>query len=113
MYQFLLASVILGGVAAHAQSPKANVTFHKDVLPILQTRCQGCHRPGEIGSMPLQTFAQTRPFAKAILSPLRGCRRAAGAARWRRSVRPSTGPRRPWRARGAAQRAPLRFQLAA
>ena len=66
MYQFLLASVILCGVAAHAQSLKANVTFHKDVLPILQTRCQGCHRPGEIGSMPLQTFAQTRPFAKAI-----------------------------------------------
>ncbi len=41
-------------------------TFHKDVLPILQARCQGCHRPGEIGPMPLLTFAQTRPYAKAI-----------------------------------------------
>ena len=69
MPQFLLAGVILCGVAAHAQSLNANppkVTFHNDVLPILQNRCQGCHRPGEVGPMPLQTFAQTRPFAKAI-----------------------------------------------
>src|SRR5262249_39917368 len=25
------------------------VTFHRDVLPILQKRCQQCHRPGEVG----------------------------------------------------------------
>ena len=24
----------------------ATPTFYKDVLPILQSRCQGCHRPG-------------------------------------------------------------------
>ena len=27
-------------------------TFHKDVEPILQNRCQGCHRPGEAAPMP-------------------------------------------------------------
>ena len=41
-------------------------TFSKDVLPILQEKCQGCHRPGEIGPMPLATFEQARPWAKAI-----------------------------------------------
>lgn len=40
--------------------------FYKDVMPILQRRCQSCHRPGEIGPMPLLTYAQARPWAKAI-----------------------------------------------
>jgi hypothetical protein len=48
--------------AAHAQS----VTFYRDVLPILQERCQGCHRPGEIGPMPLGSYTEVRPWAKAI-----------------------------------------------
>src|SRR4051794_26950784 len=42
------------------------VTFHKDVEPILQKHCQSCHRPGEIGPMPLLTYGQVRPWAKAI-----------------------------------------------
>jgi hypothetical protein len=44
----------------------AAVTFYKDVLPILQEHCQSCHRPGEIAPMPLETYAQTRPYAAAI-----------------------------------------------
>lgn len=39
---------------------------YKDVLPILQAHCQGCHRPGEAAPMPLLTYPQTRPWAKAI-----------------------------------------------
>jgi hypothetical protein len=41
-------------------------TFYRDVLPILQNHCQVCHRPGEIGPMPLVTYAQTKAFARAI-----------------------------------------------
>jgi copper type II ascorbate-dependent monooxygenase-like protein len=41
-------------------------TFYKDVLPILQTHCQGCHRSGEIAPMAFDTYAHTRPFAAAI-----------------------------------------------
>lgn len=44
----------------------ATVEFHRDVEPLLQTHCQTCHRPGEIGPMPLETYAQTRPWAKSI-----------------------------------------------
>ena len=44
----------------------AATTFYKDVLPILQSRCQECHRAGEIGRMPLGTYAETRPWAKSI-----------------------------------------------
>ena len=48
--------------AADAQS----VTFYRDVLPILQERCQSCHRAGEIGPMPLGSYTEVRPWAKAI-----------------------------------------------
>ena len=41
-------------------------TFYRDVLPILQDHCQVCHRAGEIAPMPLITYTQTRPFARAI-----------------------------------------------
>src|SRR5262249_53107607 len=41
-------------------------TFNKDVLPVLQTQCQECHRPGDIAPMPFLTYGQTRPWAKAI-----------------------------------------------
>jgi hypothetical protein len=46
-------------------------TFYKDVLPILQNRCQECHRPGEIGPMPLLTYQQARPWAAAIKESVR------------------------------------------
>lgn len=45
---------------------EGQVTFHKDVEPVLQKHCQGCHRPGEIGPMSLMTYEAARPWAKAI-----------------------------------------------
>ena len=47
------------------------VTFYRDVLPILQNRCQECHRPGQIAPMPFTTYEQTRPWAKAIREAVR------------------------------------------
>jgi hypothetical protein len=41
-------------------------SFYHDVLPILEQRCQSCHRSGEMAPMPFETYAQTRPFAQAI-----------------------------------------------
>ena len=49
-------------VAMAADAP----TFYKDVLPILQNNCQGCHRPGEVAPMSLLTYSDARPYAKAI-----------------------------------------------
>ncbi len=48
--------------AAAAQTP----AFYRDVLPLLQRHCQTCHRPGEIGPMPLLDYKQVRPWASAI-----------------------------------------------
>jgi hypothetical protein len=54
------------GIAALAASHASSVTFDKDVLPVLQKNCQGCHRPGEVAPMSLLTYADARPWAKAI-----------------------------------------------
>ena len=42
------------------------VTFHKDIEPILQKNCQTCHRPGQVAPMSFLTYANVRPWAKAI-----------------------------------------------
>ena len=59
----LVFTSLLGTALAAAERP---VTFHKDVLPILQHRCQSCHRPGEVAPMSLLTYEESRPWAKAI-----------------------------------------------
>ena len=43
-----------------------NVTFNKDVLPVLQKHCQECHRPGEAAPMSLLTYKDARPWAAAM-----------------------------------------------
>jgi len=48
------------------QTSKTAPTFYRDVLPLLQTHCQACHRPGEVAPMPLVSYAQTRPWAKRM-----------------------------------------------
>ncbi len=52
----------LTGVAAGERVP----TFSRDIAPILKARCVACHRPGQIGPMPLISYKQVRPWAKSI-----------------------------------------------
>src|SRR5205823_10183167 len=42
------------------------VTFTKDVAPILQRSCQNCHRPDGVAPMSLVTYEEVRPWARAI-----------------------------------------------
>src|SRR5262245_33091432 len=41
-------------------------TFTKDVAPIFQAKCEACHRPDSIAPMSLKTYAETRPWIRAI-----------------------------------------------
>jgi hypothetical protein len=54
--------VAFSGLALADNAP----TFSKDVAPILNKNCAGCHRPGDIAPMPLLTYEQARPWAKSI-----------------------------------------------
>jgi hypothetical protein len=62
-YSLLSAAIAL---AASAAGIPSETTYYKDVLPILEVRCQGCHRPGEAAPMSFLTYKETRPWAKAI-----------------------------------------------
>jgi hypothetical protein len=62
----VVGCVILAAKGARSQTSPASVTFNKDVLPILQKNCQGCHRPGQIAPMSLLTYADARPWAKSM-----------------------------------------------
>jgi len=42
------------------------VTFSKNVAPILQKSCQSCHHAGTSAPMPLTTYAEVRPWARSI-----------------------------------------------
>ena len=53
------------GLFAGAASAQ-DVTYTKDVAPILMDNCVTCHRPGEVAPMSLQTYEETRPWARSI-----------------------------------------------
>lgn len=44
----------------------AAVTYYRDVAPIIQNRCQSCHRPGEVGPFSLMTYKQASNWADDI-----------------------------------------------
>jgi hypothetical protein len=64
--------------ASHALGQEDEITFHKDIEPILQRSCQNCHRTGGAGPMPLITYEQVAPFA-GLIEYKTGLRDRAGA----------------------------------
>jgi len=42
------------------------VTYHEDVVPVLQKHCQTCHRPGEAAPFSMLTYKDTRPWASSM-----------------------------------------------
>jgi len=44
----------------------ADVTFNRDIAPIVLARCSGCHQPGEIGPFSLVTYQDVRQRATQI-----------------------------------------------
>ena len=62
----VLALAAAAGLALNSVGSAREVTFSKDVAPILYKSCAECHRAGEIGPMPLMTYKDVRPWAKSI-----------------------------------------------
>jgi hypothetical protein len=54
------------GMAVCAATVPSEVTYYKDVLPVIQKNCQNCHRPGEAAPFSMITYRETRPWAKAM-----------------------------------------------
>ena len=51
---------------AAAQDGASEITFTKDIAPILQRSCQDCHRTDSIAPMSLLTYEEARPWARSI-----------------------------------------------
>ncbi|MGH9140827.1 MAG: hypothetical protein ACRD2I_06760, partial [Vicinamibacterales bacterium] len=52
--------------AEQAAAVRGEVTFTKDVAPILQRSCENCHRADGVAPMSLSTYEDARPWARAI-----------------------------------------------
>ncbi len=63
---FSLLLLATASATASAALAAPTPTYHKDVAPILQRNCQGCHRPGEVAPMSFLSYKEVRPYAKAI-----------------------------------------------
>src|SRR5215831_16631527 len=57
---------VQGVPAAGPAGSSSDVTFTRDIAPILQRSCQRCHRPDSLAPMSLITYEQVRPYAAAI-----------------------------------------------
>ena len=61
-----VAAALAGSTAATRAAEPPAPTFTKDVAPILQEKCQDCHRKGQMAPMSLVTYEETRPYARGI-----------------------------------------------
>lgn len=66
MFRWLIASVLLAAPVLAADVADDRVTYNRDVLPIFEKNCMGCHRPGQIAPMSFLTYETTRPWAAQI-----------------------------------------------
>ena len=66
MMNYLIFLFALSSGLSAASTSGRPVTFARDVAPVLQRNCQGCHRPGEAAPFSLLTYEQARPWAKAM-----------------------------------------------
>jgi mono/diheme cytochrome c family protein len=65
----LLAALVATTAGTTAQSPapaSGDVTFTRDIAPILQHSCQECHRPDGVAPMSFLTYEDVRPWARAM-----------------------------------------------
>ncbi len=64
--RLLVASVVALASVGRAAPVEADVTFNRDIAPIVFARCSGCHQPGEIGPFSLVTYQDVRQRATQI-----------------------------------------------
>jgi len=81
---FIAIASLLTAVNPRAQSGASpgDVTFTRDIAPILQRSCQQCHRPDGVAPMSLVSYEDVRPWAKAM--------------KMRTSIGPHAGVMPPW-----------------
>src|SRR4051812_11195288 len=62
------ALLVVVAASLWAGGARAQVTFNKDVAPILFKNCAACHRPGEVAPFSLLTYDDAKKRAKQLVS---------------------------------------------
>ena len=57
---------VLGIILTWPLFAKADITYTKDIAPIIQENCAGCHRPGEAAPFALRDYEEVRRRARMI-----------------------------------------------
>jgi len=73
---------IASTLTAQSTPAPAQVTYTKDIAPVLQRSCENCHRADGVAPMSLTTYEEVRPYARAI--------------KQRTSIGPHAGVMPPW-----------------
>lgn len=68
---FGLAKFPDGNYSERFRRPTAEVTFNRNIAPILYRYCATCHRPGEAGPFPLLTYTDAKTHARQIAAVTR------------------------------------------
>ncbi len=63
---FTLLLKPLGGSPVAQDDVPQDVTYYRDIAPIIQDNCQACHRPNSIGPFSLMTYEEVADFAPLI-----------------------------------------------
>ena len=79
---FLAGFFVPATQRAQTGTSPGEITFAKNIAPILERSCQQCHHANGVAPMPLVTYEEVRPWARAI--------------RARVSVGPHGGVMPPW-----------------
>jgi tetratricopeptide (TPR) repeat protein len=61
-----LRSLAAANSTQEASKPDSQVTFNKDIAPIMFHYCAACHRPGESGPFPLLSYKDAKSHARQI-----------------------------------------------
>ncbi len=59
------------GIAAQERPAGADVTFTREIAPLLLMHCGACHQPGGVAPFSVLTYADVRPWARAIRQSVR------------------------------------------
>jgi hypothetical protein len=66
LFAILIAPAMVFAADDAGSTPGRPVTFSKDIAPIFQRSCEGCHHAGTSAPMSLVTYNEARPWAKSI-----------------------------------------------
>src|SRR2546425_9519402 len=62
----IVIAIVAAGAARADQPPAAQLTFTRDIAPLIYQHCSTCHRPGSVGPFNLLTYDDVHRHLRQI-----------------------------------------------